>query len=157
MPYITMCTNKTCWLRAGCSRSEESGTVLTPSRQAWADYKPYAAAINHQILHFCEQFWPKDIVGLGKHDPQPHEESSIDQAHLEALAKIFMRAATDRLMHEDGCPEGEQIKAGTEQFRRIVENEHRRAARAERSMLADYLRNTGHYAAVDLIRKLPND
>ena len=28
------------------------------------------------------------------------------------LADKFKRAAFDRLMHEDGCPEGEQIKAG---------------------------------------------
>lgn len=28
------------------------------------------------------------------------------------LADTFKRAAFDRLMHEDGCPEGEQIKAG---------------------------------------------
>ena len=36
-----------------------------------------------------------------------------DFAQLAAdLAHAFRRAATDRLMHEDGCPEGEQIKAG---------------------------------------------
>lgn len=29
-----------------------------------------------------------------------------------ALADAFRRAAFDRMMHEDGCPEGEQIKAG---------------------------------------------
>jgi len=31
---------------------------------------------------------------------------------IERLAGTFKRAAFDRLMHEDGCPEGEQIKAG---------------------------------------------
>lgn len=28
------------------------------------------------------------------------------------LADVFRQAAIDRLTHEDGCPEGEQIKAG---------------------------------------------
>lgn len=35
-----------------------------------------------------------------------------EQETIERYAVIFKRAAFDRLISDDGCPEGEQIKAG---------------------------------------------
>ena len=35
-----------------------------------------------------------------------------EQETVERCAAIFRRAAFDRMMSDDGCPEGEQIKAG---------------------------------------------
>ena len=37
-----------------------------------------------------------------------------DQRTVLRLAAVFKQAAWDRLMDDDGCPEGEQIRAGVE-------------------------------------------
>lgn len=62
MPDITMCNNKTCWLRNGCERSPDSGTKPQTFRQSWTEFKPGLAKINHQIIHFCEFFSPTKVV-----------------------------------------------------------------------------------------------
>jgi hypothetical protein len=40
----------------------------------------------------------------------------------DEMVTAFRRAATDRLMHEDGCPEGEQIRAGLEAVAPLIRN-----------------------------------
>lgn len=52
---------------------------------------------------------------------------------------------------------GEQLLRGAEQFRKIIDNERRRSAVAARIRITDFLRSHGHYAAVDLLKELPNE
>lgn len=52
---------------------------------------------------------------------------------------------------------GEQLSRSTEQFRKIVDNERRRSAQAERIMILAHLRNTGHFAAYDTVKELPRE
>ncbi len=62
MPDISMCSNKTCWMRGGCHRNPASGMHPKTYRQAWDDFRPIAAKVNHQTVHFCEHFLPTTII-----------------------------------------------------------------------------------------------
>jgi hypothetical protein len=49
------------------------------------------------------------------------------------MINAFLKSATDRLMHDDGCPEGEQIRAGLEAEAPMI----RKAAYEEAAKVAD--------------------
>lgn len=66
-------------------------------------------------------------------------------------------ALTEMLCRAFPLANGEQLSRGTEQFRKIVDNERRRSAIAAKIRIADFLRSHGHYAAVDLLKELPNE
>lgn len=93
MPDISMCANKTCWLRAGCYRNPASGTKPESFRQAWGDFKPIAACVNHQTVHFCDHFSPTTII-VEQAGPMPMPGSSwcTDMSNAPRDARILIKS-----------------------------------------------------------------
>lgn len=55
----------------------------------------------------------------------------------DEMIAAFKRAAFDRLMHEDGCPDGEQIRAGLEAVAPMIAAEARDDALEEAAEQAE--------------------
>lgn len=92
MPDIQMCANKTCWLRAGCHRNPASG-AKPAFRQTWGGFKPIAASVNHQMVHFCEHFSPTTII-VEQPGPPPLPGSSwcLDMSQAPHDARILIKS-----------------------------------------------------------------
>jgi hypothetical protein len=58
MPDISMCSTTDCPLATTCYRSQESGTVPTPERQAWMSFVPIETSVDDVLGVQCDGYWP---------------------------------------------------------------------------------------------------